>query len=87
MHTFNLPGSAHNSNDRQQPQQQLNERLHMLQQQEEMKPFLHPPAVTGFYCECGFALEPRNPAKILCATSNEPTATEPQIGICADELQ
>ncbi|KAE8077241.1 hypothetical protein FH972_015821 [Carpinus fangiana] len=47
MHTFNLPGSAHNSNNQQQPQQQLNERLHMLQQQEEMKPFLHPPAVTG----------------------------------------
>lgn len=53
MHTLNLPGSARNLNNQQQPQQQLNERLHMLQKQEELKPFLHPPAMTGLTVNVG----------------------------------
>jgi len=33
LHTLNFSGLACNSNNQQQPQQQLNEQLHMLQQQ------------------------------------------------------
>ena len=47
MDTLNLPGMASSLNNQQQMHLQLPEQLHMLQQLEEMKSLLQPPAVAS----------------------------------------
>ncbi|KAM3693433.1 hypothetical protein ACJW31_08G166500 [Castanea mollissima] len=53
MDTLNLPGMASNLNNQRQMHLQLPEQLHMLQQLEEMKSLLQPPAVASLAGNAG----------------------------------